>query len=152
MSSDGEASARRLLIVAGAAAASPDELPADVRRLIEAAEEVLVVSPVLESKLHLWMNDTDRGREQADERLAAVLEDVQAVRGEARGVVGDEWPLQAFDDAIRVFGPDQILIGLRAGTRAAWQEQGLVDRVRAEFGLPVAVVEIDDDGRISGAG
>jgi hypothetical protein len=144
----------RLLIVAGAAAASVDELPGTVRELIAEASEVLVVAPVLPSKLHLWTNDTDRAREQADERLTAVLGDVQAIGqdADASGVVGDEVPLSAFDDAVRLFSPDHIVIGLRAGRDAAWQERSLVPRVEQAYGLPVTVVAIDEDGRVSQQG
>jgi hypothetical protein len=142
-------SAGRLLIVAGASAASADELPASVRELIAQASEILVVAPVLTSKLHLWTNDTDRAREQADERLSAILDHVEAIAPDASGVVGDEVPLSAFDDAVRVFSPDQILIGLRAGRQAAWQERSLVPRVEKAFGLPVTAIAIDDDGHVS---
>jgi hypothetical protein len=140
----------RLLIVAGATAASADELPESVRELIAQASEILVVAPVLTSKLHLWTNDTDRAREQADERLTAVLENVEAIgpEADASGVVGDEVPLSAFDDAVRVFSPDHILIGLRAGEQAAWQERSLVPQVRQAFGLPVTAIAIDDAGRV----
>src|SRR3954454_16325880 len=75
----------RLLIVAGATAASADELHESVRELIAQASEVLVEAPVLTSKLHLWTNDTDRAREQADERLTAVLGEVEATRGRGGG-------------------------------------------------------------------
>ena len=141
----------RLLIVAGATAASADELPESVRELIAQASEVLVVAPVLTSKLHLWTNDTDRAREQADERLTAVLGEVEAIGADAdaSGVVGDEVPLSAFDDAVRLFAPDHILIGLRAGGQAAWQERSLVPRVKQAFGLPVTAIAIDEDGRVS---
>ena len=141
----------RLLIVAGATAASADELPESVRELIAQASEVLVVAPVLTSKLHLWTNDTDLAREQADERLTAVLGEVEAIGtdADASGVVGDEVPLSAFDDAVRLFAPDHILIGLRAGGQSAWQERSLVTRVKQAFGLPVTAIAIDEDGRVS---
>ena len=86
----------RLLIVAGATAVSADELPEPVRELIAQASEVLVVAPVLTSKLHLWTNDTDPAREQADERLTAVLGGVEAIGpdADAIGVVGDEVPAE----------------------------------------------------------
>src|SRR5436190_16376164 len=140
----------RLLIVAGATAASADELPESVQELIARASEVLVVAPVLTSKLHLWTNDSDRAREQADERLTAVLSEVEATGAEADASgVGDEVPLSAFDDAVRLFSPDHILIGLRAGGQSAWQERSLVPRVKQAFGLPVTAIAIDEDGRVS---
>src|SRR5262245_34957255 len=126
----------RLLIAAGTTVASRDELPAQVRELIEEASEILVVSPVLTSKLHLWTSDTDRAGQDAEERLAVVLGDVDSIGShETRGAVGDEVPLTAFDDAVRTFQPDQIVIALRSGGEAAWQERGLADQVRAAFGL-----------------
>ena len=143
--------ADRLLIAAGATASSPEELPDHVRMLIESASEVLVLSPVLTSRLHVWTNDTDRAREEADERLGILLGDVEAIgpATHVQGVVGDEVPLTAFDDAVRVFAPDHILIALRSGSDAAWQEHGLAERVRESFGLPVTVIEIDEHGRVA---
>jgi hypothetical protein len=146
----GEA-ARRLLIVSGAEAASVDELPPEVRELIDDAEDVLVVSPVLPSKLRLWTNDTDRAREQADERLRTILGHVDSPARErpVEGVVGDDTPMMAFDDAVRLFSPDHILIGLRSETHSSWQERGLPHKVKERFELPVTVVEIDDAGRVA---
>src|SRR6476469_2693482 len=141
----------RLLIVAGATAVSADDLPEPVRELIAQASEVLVVAPVLTSRLHLWTNDTDREREEADERLGDILSHVAASgpEGHVEGVVGDDLPILAFDDAVRTFSPDHILIGLRSATHASWQERGLVDEVKERFQLPVTIIEIDDDGQVS---
>jgi hypothetical protein len=143
---------RRLLIVSGAEAASVDELPADVRELIDTAADVLVVAPMLPSKLRLWTNDTDRAREQADERLSTILGQVVAADEDRpiAGVLGDDTPIMAFDDAVRVYSPDHILIGLRDETHASWQEQGLLRAVRERFGLPITVVRIDDAGHVTG--
>ena len=44
----------------------------------------------------------------------------------------------AFEDAIRDFAPDHLLIGLRAG-HSGWQERGLLDRLQERFGLPMTV-------------
>jgi len=64
----------RLLIAAGEAAAGLAELPPDVRKLVEGAAEILVVSPVLVGRLQWLASDTDRARYEADERLEAVLD------------------------------------------------------------------------------
>ncbi len=92
--------------------------------------------------------DVDRARHEADERLNVVLGDMEALGVTAKGRVGDETPLTAFDDAVRDFRPDHILIGLRAGEHAGWQERGLVDRVRARFPIPIMVFEIGPEGRV----
>jgi hypothetical protein len=144
----------RLLIVAGAAAADVAELPADMRSLIDGASEILVVTPVLPTQLHLWTDDIDGARREADARLDTILGDLDVITSESqptRGVIGDDVPLTAFDDAVRTFSPDRILIALRSGDHAAWQEQNLVQMVRERFDLPTIVFEIDREGRITPA-
>jgi hypothetical protein len=139
----------RLLIAAGAAAATADEVPPQIRSLIRNASEVLLIAPVLTSKLHLWTSDVDHARHEADERLGAILAPDSQVRSER----GSEVPLTAFDDAVRAFQPDRILIALRAADHAAWQEERLVDRLKQRFDIPITVFELDRGGHLSeGAG
>jgi hypothetical protein len=141
----------RLLIAAGEAVAGLEELPALVRRLVESASDILVVSPVLVGRLRWLASDTDRARYEADERLGVVLGHVHelAPTAEARAQVGDETPLTAFEDAIRAFRPDHILVALRGADHAAWQERGLIDAVLEAFHIPITVLEIDRAGHLS---
>src|SRR5215207_7076294 len=111
----------RLLIAAGEAADSADALPFGVRELIDAADEILVVTPALPSRFEWLASATDRAREHADERLRAVLGQIAELGSEAAGAVGADDPLLAFEDAIRDFDPDHLLIALRAGEDAGWQ-------------------------------
>ena len=141
---------RRLLIITGAAASNVEELPSLVRSLIESASEILVVTPVLPGRLQWLASDTDRVRLEADERLRTVMDHVEALapNADATGRVGDETPLSAFADAVRRFRPDHILIALRAADHGAWQERGLIDRVREGFHLPLTIFELDRSGRV----
>ena len=141
----------RLLIVTGAAVANVGELPASVQSLIASASAILVVTPMLPGRLEWIASDTDRVRYEADERLRTVMSHVEelAPEREAEGVVGDETPLSAFADAVRRFGPDHILVALRASDHSAWQERGLVDRVSEAFPLPLTVFEIDRSGHLA---
>jgi hypothetical protein len=136
----------KLLIAAGQAAAEVEELPATVRELISSADAVFVIAPALPGRFEWLSSATDAAREQADERLQAVLGEVSEVaRPEAaQGAVGADDPLLAFEDAIAQFAPDHILIGLRAAERAGWQERGLLDRVIERFSLPVTVFQLKD--------
>jgi hypothetical protein len=138
----------RLLIATGEAAASADELPRLVQALIDNASEILVVTPVLVSRLQWLASDTDLARYEADQRLSTVLGHIDTLAPEAtvRGQVGDETPLTAFSDAIRAFRPDHILIALRGSDHSGWQERGLLDQIR-EFGIPITVFELDRAGR-----
>ena len=95
----------RLLIATGAAAASENELPRLVRALIDTASDVLVMAPILISRLQWLASDTDRARYEADERLSAVLGHVETIAPEAKmgGRIGDDTPFTAFADAVRDF-------------------------------------------------
>ena len=94
----------RLLIATGEVAADIDELPPLVLALIEAASEIVVMTPVLVSRLAWLASDTDRARFEADERLSAVLGHIETLASDAavHGQVGDDTPFTAFADAIRL--------------------------------------------------
>jgi hypothetical protein len=144
----------RLLIVTGEAAADVEELPALVRSLISAASEILVVSPVLPGRLQWLASDTDRVRQEADERLQSVMSHVEQLAPEraVSGGAGDETPLSAFADAVRRFRPDHILVALRASDHSAWQERHLVDRALEAFHIPLTIFEIDRAGHVPSPG
>src|SRR5437763_3744328 len=57
----------RLLFVADAAVAGADELPPQVRAIIDDATEVYVVTPTLPGRLAWLADDVDRFRHSADE-------------------------------------------------------------------------------------
>jgi len=107
--------------------------------LLDAASEILVITPVRPGRLQWWVSDTDRARHRADERLDIVLGQLGAMGLAAEGRVGDETPLTAFEDAVRDFRPDHLLIALRAADAAGWQERGLLERVRERLRLPMTV-------------
>ena len=109
-----------------------------------------MITPILPGRLEWWLSDTDRARVQADERLNAVLGHMQEMAVPAGGRIGDETPLTAFDDAVRDFRPDHILIALRGADHSAWQEPGLVDQVRERFRVPITIFEIAAEGQVPG--
>jgi hypothetical protein len=133
---------RRLLIVAGEAAGSASELPFGVRELVDAADEVLVVTPALPSRVDWLSSATDKASEEADERLRAVLGQLDELGAEAGGTVGADDPMLAFEDALAAFPADHILVGLRPADQAGWQERGLLDRLQERFALPVTVFSL----------
>jgi hypothetical protein len=135
----------RLLIVAGDAAASAEQLPRGIRSLIDAAAEIMVISPALPGRLDWIASDTDRATERADARLQTVLGQLGEMGADARGRIGADDPLLAFEDAIREFAPDHLLIGLRREDRSGWQERGLLDRILERFELPMTVFQLPGD-------
>lgn len=136
--------AKRLLIAAGEATPGIGDLPFGVRALIDAADEILVITPTLPGRFEWLASATDRAQEQADERLRDVLGQLAAIGSDAEGAVAADDPLLAFEDAIRDFAPDHILVGLRAGDDAGWQERRLLDQLRGRFGLPLTAFSLAD--------
>jgi len=132
----------KLLVAAGEAASHVKELPFGVRELIDASEEILVITPTLPGRFEWLSSATDRARERADQRLQAVLGQLEEVGSEAKGEVGSDDPLEAIGDGVRDFRPDHLLIALRAGEKAGWQEKGLLDRIQERFALPMTVFSV----------
>jgi hypothetical protein len=134
--------AKRLLSVAGKSAPGIDTLPGGVRELIDGADEILVVTPALPNRLDWLASATDKAREQADERLSAIMGQLADTGTELGGEVGADDPMVAFEDAIRKFEPDHLLVALRPEEETGWQERGLLEELRERFGLPTTVFEV----------
>jgi len=133
---------RRLLIAAGQAVPNAAQLPDGVRLLIDAAEEILVISPMLPGRLEWLASATDKAREQADERLRSVLGQLEELGAEPEGEIGADDPLLAFEDAVAQFSPTHLLIGLREEDRAGWQERGLLEALHERLRIPITVFEV----------
>ena len=132
----------RLLIAVGGTAESVEQLPSGIRLLIDSAEEITVIAPSLPGPLQWLASDTDKATDRADERLRAVLGQLDDTGSPARGQVGADDPLTAFDDAIRDISPDHLLIALRREDQAGWQERGLIDAILARFAIPITVFQL----------
>jgi hypothetical protein len=104
---------------------------------------VLVVAPALTSRLRYWLSDEDAGIAAAGRRLEASLERCAAAGVTARGALGDADPLQALDDAVRTFAPDEIIIATHPEGRSNWLERGLVAQARERVAVPVTHVVVD---------
>jgi hypothetical protein len=132
----------RLLIAAGQAASSPEDLPFGVRLLIEAADQVMVIAPMLPGRFEWLSSATDEAREQAGERLEAVLDQLEKLGAEPEGEVGADDPLLAFDDAIAKFNPHHLVIALRDEDGAGWQEHGLLEALHQRLHIPVTFFDL----------
>jgi hypothetical protein len=137
-------------MVADSAVAEVDELPPGVRAVINAAEEVYVVTPSLPGRLAWLADDVDGSRHRADKRLDTVLGHMRTIGVQPEGRIGDDTMMVALDDAVSDFQPDHLLIGLRSSEHANWQERGLLQQVRDRFGLPLTAYAIDSQGHVGG--
>jgi hypothetical protein len=134
--------AKRILVVANETVAGRALRSEIVHRAAEGAE-VLVVSPALNSPLRHWASDEDAARAEAQERLHESLACLADEGIAARGEVGDADPLQAIDDAVRTFGPDELIISTHPPGRSNWLERDLIAVTRQTYELPITHVVVD---------
>jgi len=74
---------------------------------------------------------------------AASLSRLREAGVDAKGEVGDAEPLQAMEDAFRLFGADEIIISTHPEGRSHWLEKGIVDAARERFAVPITHVVVD---------
>jgi nucleotide-binding universal stress UspA family protein len=141
----------RLLFVADAAVADVDQLPPPVRGLIDAADEIYVVTPTLPGRLAWLADDVDRFRHVADERLDAVLGHMRSIGADVSGVAGRGSIVTVIADAVATFKPDHILLALRTPTHPNWQERRLVEHIEKRFDLPLTTYTVDLQGHTTTA-
>jgi hypothetical protein len=134
---------RRVLVIANETVGGPELLAELERHARGMRTEVLVVTPALNSPLRHWVSDEDGARAAAAERLDTSLEAMRAAGLEARGQVGDSDPVQAIEDALRTFAPDELVISTHPEGRSNWLERGVVEAARERFDLPVTHVVVD---------
>jgi hypothetical protein len=134
---------RRILVVANETVAGHTLRSMILERSLDVREEVLVVTPALNSPLKHWVSDEDDARAAAQERLDSSLAKLSEAGVEARGEVGDGDPLQAMEDALRTFGADEIIISTHPEGRSNWLERGVVEKARERFAVPITHVVVD---------
>ncbi len=134
---------KRILVVANETVGG-ETLRSCIRAKTEGfREEVLVITPALNSPLRHWASDEDGARASAQERLDRSLARLDSLGITARGEVGDAEPLQAIEDALRTFGADEIIISTHPEGRSHWLEKGVVTGARERFAVPITHVVVD---------
>jgi nucleotide-binding universal stress UspA family protein len=134
---------RRILVVANETVGGHTLRSTILERSLDVQEQVLVVTPALNTPLKHWVSDEDDARASAQQRLEASLAKLAEAGVEARGEVGDGDPMQAIEDALRTFGADEIIISTHPEGRSNWLERGVVEKARARFAVPITHVIVD---------
>jgi membrane protein implicated in regulation of membrane protease activity len=139
----GRANERRILVIANETVGG-ERLRDEISSRSEGYDEhVLVVTPALNSHLRHWASDEDNARLEAQKRLDASLDRLRNGGIDAKGEVGDAEPLQAMEDALRLFGADEIIISTHPEGRSHWLEKGIVETARERFAVPITHVVVD---------
>ena len=136
---------RRILLLANETCAGARVVEEVRYRAGPGPAEVRVVAPALaSSRMQHWLSS------RMNERIAAatrrIQQSVDALRAaglSATGDVGDADPLQALDDAMRVFEPDEVIISTHPPGRSIWIEERVVQRARERLDIPVTHIVVD---------
>jgi hypothetical protein len=140
---------RRILVIANETVAG-DTLHAMIRQKSEGYRtNVLVVAPAQPSPLQHLASDENPGRRAAQERLDESLAKLRQAGFSAHGQVGESDPVQAIEDALRTFGPDEIIISTHPEGRSHWLERNVVEHARERFAVPITHVVVDLDSSSS---
>jgi GABA permease len=133
----------RVLVIANETVGGAQLLETIQTRIADRDSRVLVVCPALNSPLRQWASDIDGARDDAQARLDASLATMRGVGIDAGGQVGDGDPIQAIEDALRTFRPDELVIATHPEGKSHWLERGVVEKARERFALPVTHVSVD---------
>jgi GABA permease len=134
---------RRVLVVANETVQGEELLSTISTLALIERTQFLVVCPALNSRLKTFTSDEDPARAAARARLDVTLARLASVGIEASGEVGDGDPLVAVDDAMRTFGPNEIVISTHPPGKSNWLERGIVESVRARYDVPVTHVVVE---------
>jgi len=134
---------RRILVIANETVGGPELRDILRRKAADVNERVLVVCPALNTQVRTWTSDEDGARAAAQDRLDASLARLRQDGVQASGEVGDGDPLQAIEDAVRTFQPDEIVISTHPEGRSHWLERNVVGAARDRFDLPITHVVVD---------
>jgi len=135
----------RVLVLANETANSR-ELLDELRRIgADATAKYFVVVPAspIETGVaatHGPLDLAEATQQAAQQRLDYTLTTLRSDNLDADGALGDYRPLRALANAVKEFNPDQIVIATLPPEYSVWHRFDVVDRARAEFGVPVTHV------------
>jgi len=138
-------SEHRILVVANETVGGAELLGTIQEHAGDQFVRVLVVVPALNSPLKHWVSDEDGARDAAQDRLFDSLTAMRAVGLNVEGEIGDGDPIQALEDAVRTFRPDELIISTHPAGRSHWLERGVVEKARERFDVPLTHVIVDLD-------
>lgn len=136
--------AKRALVVVNEQVAGGELRDVLLAHLGTEISEVFVVAPALaDSGLKHTMGDIDDAISPARERLRGTLQELRDAGLNADGEVGDSDPVQAINDEIIKFDPEQILVVAHRDEEGAFAEKGLLEQAERDFDLPVTELVVN---------
>jgi len=139
----------RVLIVANALVTNARQsLPKSLHQDDGRARELLVIAPMLTTRLQSFCSDIDDAHHAAEERLRHIAADMSIFRTPPLTTVGDENQLHAVADALATFDADACVVVTNTREHANYHERGVPEQIYEKFRLPTTTLTVDTNGRI----
>jgi hypothetical protein len=130
----------RILVVANRTVVTDDLIEAIRKRSQAGPCTFMLLVPAFAHGLHRLVNPQDQGPDEAERVLAHAIPLLERETGQKfRGVVGDYEPLGAIEDALNLYGFDEVIISTLPHRISHWLHSDLPRKVKG-LGLPVTVV------------
>jgi hypothetical protein len=134
----------RALVVANETVSGAELRNGLLEQLEQPQAGVFVVAPALtKSGLQYTLGDVDGAIGPAEERLRQTLEELRGAGIDADGEVGDSDPMQAIQDEVLKFQPDQIVLVGHRDEDGSFAERGLLEQAERDLDLPVTELVVD---------
>ncbi len=138
----GPADERRILLVANDTL-NEEAFIREVETLASAHKaRVFMLAPAIVSAGARLTGDIDHALEEARARLTEALDRIPSHLG-AAGRISDADPLEAIEDAVATFVPDQIIISTRGGHTSGGLDPKLASLARKRFAVPVSELTVE---------
>jgi hypothetical protein len=134
--------AHRVLVMP-TARVSDSAIRSRLREVVPDDAEIEIIAPASTVGRLDWLtNDEDGARAEAADRAE---EAAGALPGDSVGThVGDTDPLQAIEDALRMFPADEVIVVTHADDQATWLEVGTGETVQERLSIPVTHLVVAD--------
>ena len=130
----------RVLVVANRTAATPALIEAVRARAATGPCVFTLLVPHTASGLHRVVDPEDQGQSEAEDTLELALPLIEKAAGaKVEGMIGDPEPLAAIQDAVNLYGFDEIIISTLPKKVSKWLHLDLPHKA-AGLGLPVTTV------------
>ena len=145
-------SPKRVLVVAARTAATPALLDAVRERARRGVCTFTLLVPNPTHGLHAVVDPEDQGTDEGQSILELALPLLEGAAGaEVEGIVGDHRPLDAIQDAINLYGYDEIILSTLPARVSKWLKLDLPSKVKG-LGLPVITITARSKEDVATAG
>ena len=133
-------SPKRVLVVAARTAATPALLDAVRERARRGPCTFTLLVPNPTHGLHAVVDPEDQGTDEGQSILELALPLLEDAAGaEVEGIVGDHRPLDAIQDAVNLYGYDEIILSTLPARVSKWLKLDLPSKVKG-LGLPLTTI------------